>query len=64
MRGIDDQQSAMFSYVTLERRVPTTKIKTKKKRTLGADTQYQDGKFVQELREREVAPHIGEYTKG
>ncbi len=32
--------------------------------TLGADTQYQDGKFVQDLRDREVAPHVSEYTQG
>jgi transposase len=32
--------------------------------TLGADTQYQDEKFVQALRDREVAPHVSEYTQG
>ena len=32
--------------------------------TLGADTQYQDAKFVQELRDRGVAPHVSEYVKG
>jgi transposase len=32
--------------------------------TLGADTQYQDEKFVQDLRDRQVAPHISEYVKG
>jgi hypothetical protein len=32
--------------------------------TLGADTQYQDEKFIAVLRERGVAPHISEYTKG
>jgi IS5 family transposase len=32
--------------------------------TLGADTQYQDARFVEELRRRKVAPHIGEYTSG
>ena len=32
--------------------------------TLGADTQYQDEKFIVGLRERGVAPHISEYTKG
>ncbi len=32
--------------------------------TLGADTQYQDEKFVQELRDRGVAPHVSEYTQG
>jgi transposase len=32
--------------------------------TLGADTQYQDAKFVAALRDRAVAPHVSEYTKG
>jgi transposase len=32
--------------------------------TLGADTLYQDGKFIQDLRDREVAPHVSEYTQG
>ena len=32
--------------------------------TLGADTQYQDAKFVQALRDRAVAPHISEYVQG
>ena len=32
--------------------------------TLGADTQYQDRKFIEALRERAVAPHVSEYTKG
>jgi transposase len=32
--------------------------------TLGADTQYQDEKFMAALRERGVAPHVSEYTKG
>src|ERR1019366_764506 len=32
--------------------------------TLGADTQYQDEKFIAALRGRAVAPHVSEYTKG
>ena len=32
--------------------------------TLGADTQYQDSKFVEALRQREIAPHVSEYTAG
>ena len=32
--------------------------------TLGADTQYQEEKFVQDLRDREVAPHVSEYVAG
>jgi transposase len=35
-----------------------------KRITLGADTQFQDGKFIQDLRDREVAPHVSEYTQG
>jgi transposase len=32
--------------------------------TLGADAQYQEEQFVQDLRQRQVAPHIAEYEKG
>ena len=32
--------------------------------TLGADTEYQDEKFIAALREQGVAPHVSEYTKG
>jgi transposase len=32
--------------------------------TLGADTQYQDAKFIAALRERGVAPHVSEFTQG
>lgn len=32
--------------------------------TLGADTQYQEEDFLTALRERGVAPHVSEYTKG
>lgn len=32
--------------------------------TLGADTQYQDAKFITALRERAVAPHVSEYAEG
>jgi len=32
--------------------------------TLGADTQYQDAKFIAALRERGVAPHVSEYSEG
>jgi len=41
-----------------EQRAPGMKV------TLGADTQYQDPKFIAALRDRGVAPHISEYTKG
>jgi Transposase DDE domain len=30
--------------------------------TLGADTLYQEEKFIEALRQRAVAPHVGEYT--
>jgi transposase len=32
--------------------------------TLGADTQYQDVVFINQLRERQIAPHVSEYVKG
>ena len=32
--------------------------------SLGADTAYQDEAFIAALRERGVAPHVSEYTKG
>jgi len=32
--------------------------------TLGVDTQYQDRKFIEALRERAVAPHVSEYAEG
>jgi transposase len=32
--------------------------------TLGADTQYQEAEFIEQLRKRKVAPHVSEYTQG
>jgi transposase len=32
--------------------------------TLGADAQYQEERFIQALRQRQVAPHVAEYEKG
>jgi transposase len=32
--------------------------------TLGADTGYQEEKFIAALRERDVAPHLSEYSQG
>jgi transposase len=32
--------------------------------TLGADTAYQDEEFIAALRERAVAPHVSEYSRG
>jgi transposase len=40
------------------------KRNSEQKITLGADTQYQEEKFVEALRQREVAPHVSEYEKG
>src|SRR5271165_5980539 len=42
---------------------PKDKRNPEQKITLGADTQYQEEKFVQDLRDREVAPHVSEYTQ-
>ena len=41
-----------------DKRNPEQKI------TLGADTQYQEEKFIEDLRQREVAPHVSEYVEG
>ena len=43
---------------------PKDKRKPEENITLGADTQYQDEKFVHDLRDRQVAPHVSEYVKG
>ena len=32
--------------------------------TLGADTGYQQERFIQALRERKIAPHVSQYVKG
>jgi transposase len=32
--------------------------------TLGADTLYQEAKFIDDLRRRGIAPHVSEYTQG
>lgn len=42
---------------------PKDKREAEQETTLGADTLYQDSKFVQELRDRGVAPHVSEYTE-
>ena len=39
-------------------RAPEQKI------ALGADTQYQEKKFLEALRQRKIAPHVSEYTTG
>jgi transposase len=43
---------------------PKDKRSPEQEITLGADTGYQDEKFVEALRDREVAPHVSEYTGG
>jgi transposase len=48
----------------LDRVVGPKEERTEKKITLGADTQYQEEKFIEALRQREVAPHVSEYVKG
>jgi len=40
------------------------KRKAEQKITLGADTQYQEEKFIEDLRQREVSPHVSEYVEG
>jgi transposase len=44
--------------------LPPDKRRPEQQITLGADTQYQDEKFVQDLRARAVGPHVSEYTQG
>jgi transposase len=48
----------------LDRVVEPKSKRAEKQITLGADTQYQEEKFVEALRQREVAPHVSEYTTG
>jgi transposase len=38
--------------------------RAERKITLGADTQYQEERFIQALRDRGVAPHVSEYAPG
>jgi transposase len=44
--------------------VPQEERAPEKEITLGADTQYQDSKFIEALRQRAIAPHVSEYTAG
>lgn len=49
----------------LDRVVPTVdKRKPGQEVTLGADKLYQEKPFIQDLRDREIAPHVAEYEKG
>jgi hypothetical protein len=50
--------------VLLDRVVGPKSQREEKQVTLGADTQYQEEKFIEALRERQVAPHVSEYTQG
>ena len=43
---------------------PKDKRNPEQRITLGADTQYQEETFIEDLRRREVAPHVSEYVKG
>lgn len=51
-----------MALILLDRALPAAG--ERKPITLGADTQYQDAGFVEQLRSREVAPHVSEYTSG
>jgi len=42
---------------------PQETRKAEQEITLGADTLYQDRQFIQDLRDRGVAPHVSEYTE-
>jgi transposase len=44
--------------------VPAQERNPEQQVTLGADTQYQEEKFIEALRQREIAPHVSEYVKG
>jgi transposase len=44
--------------------VPAQQRNAEQQVTLGADTQYQDEKFIEALRQRAIAPHVSEYVKG
>ena len=43
---------------------PLQERKPEQEITLGADTQYQEERFVEDLRQRGVAPHVSEYVNG
>lgn len=56
-----------MALLLLDRAVPAAerrKPEHRKTITLGADTQYQDAEFLEQLRRREIAVHVSEYTKG
>lgn len=58
---VAERQAALL---LLDRVVGPQPQRTGKQITLGADTQYQEEKFIEALRQRDVAPHLSEYVKG
>ena len=48
----------------LDRVVGPKPQRQEKQITLGADRQYQEETFIQDLRDRSGAPHVSEYVKG
>ncbi len=50
--------------VLLDRVIEAKDKRGEKQITLGADTQYQEEKFIEGLRQRAVAPHVSEYVEG
>jgi transposase len=48
----------------LDRVVEPKDKRQEKQITVGADTQYQEEKFIAGLRQRAVAPHVSEYVEG
>ncbi len=59
-----DPDARLFKKATADKAVPSYQGAPEQEITLGADTQYQDAQFVQDLRDRGVAPHVSEYVKG
>ncbi len=50
--------------VLLDRVIEAKDKRGEKQITLGADTQYQEERFIEGLRQRAVAPHVSEYVEG
>lgn len=66
MRSADVTQSEMFSYRSLEQRIPAvmTKRSLKRSSTLGADKNYDTAGFVKAMREQSITPHVAQKTNG
>jgi transposase len=60
--GTAEERTAALAL--LEEALPPAARGAKGQITLGADTPYQDPTFVAARRDRGIAPHISEYTKG